>query len=381
MKYYLYIVLFIISFSACTFETPKDKISSKDKLDCNHSKLNNTTKENKSKFNLDLNQWNESNEMDTSKLFKMVRIPSGSFLMGSEHDSMALPREKPVHKVEVSSFYMDVHEVTNSQFKKFVDATNYVTIAERPIDWEEMKKQLPPGTRKPPEDDLQPGSLVFSSPKNIVNLADFSNWWKWVKGACWKHPLGPESDIANKANHPVVQIAYQDAIAYANWAGKRLPTEAEWEWAAKGGLLSNYYPWGNEQVGSGEVKCNYWSGKFPTENSKKDGFYYTAPVISYQPNGYGLYNMAGNVWEICSDWFDENYYQDCFKLGLIKNPQGPAKSNYSMEPYEKKRVTRGGSFLCNDSYCASYRVTARMPFSEDSGTNHTGFRCVSDIEK
>ena len=144
MKYYLYIVLFIVSFSACTFETPKDKISSKDKLDCNHSKLNNTTKENKSKFNLDLNQWNESNEMDTSKLFKMVRIPSGSFLMGSEHDSMALPREKPVHKVEVSSFYMDVHEVTNSQFKKFVDATNYVTIAERPIDWEEMKKQLPP---------------------------------------------------------------------------------------------------------------------------------------------------------------------------------------------------------------------------------------------
>ena len=350
MKYYLYIVLFIVSFSACTFETPKDKISSKDKLDCNHSKLNNTTKENKSKFNLDLNQWNESNEMDTSKLFKMVRIPSGSFLMGSEHDSMALPREKPVHKVEVSSFYMDVHEVTNSQFKKFVDATNYVTIAERPIDWEEMKKQLPPGTRKPPEDDLQPGSLVFSSPKNIVNLADFSNWWKWVKGACWKHPLGPESDIANKANHPVVQIAYQDAIAYANWAGKRLPTEAEWEWAAKGGLLSNYYPWGNEQVGSGEVKCNYWSGKFPTENSKKDGFYYTAPVISYQPNGYGLYNMAGNVWEICSDWFDENYYQDCFNLGLVKNPQGPSYSNYRLEPYEKKRVTRGGSFLCNDSY-------------------------------
>jgi formylglycine-generating enzyme required for sulfatase activity len=179
----------------------------------------------------------------------------------------------------------------------------------------------------------------------------------------------------------VVQIAYQDALAYANWAGKRLPTEAEWEWAAKGGLLSNHFPWGNEKVNSGEAKCNYWSGTFPVENSKEDGFYYTAPVISYKTNGYGLYNMAGNVWEICSDWFDENYYQDCYKLGLIKNPQGPSKSNYSMEPYEKKRVTRGGSFLCNDSYCASYRVTARMPFSEDSGTNHTGFRCVSEIKK
>ena len=381
MKYYIYILLFIISFSACTFETPKDKIISTEELDCNHSSLSNTEHDNKSKFTLDLNLWNESNELDTSKLFDMVRIPSGFFLMGSEHDSMALPREKPAHKVEVNSFYMDVHEVTNSQFKKFVDATHYITIAERPIDWEEMKKQLPPGTQKPSEDDLQPGSLVFSSPKNVVNLADFSNWWKWVKGACWKHPLGPESGIANKANHPVVQIAYEDALAYANWAGKRLPTEAEWEWAAKGGLLSNHYPWGNEKVNSGEVKCNYWSGKFPTENSKEDGFYYTAPVISYKPNGYGLYNMAGNVWEICSDWFDENYYQYCYNLGLIKNPQGPAKSNYSMEPYEKKRVTRGGSFLCNDSYCASYRVTARMPFSEDSGTNHTGFRCVSDIEK
>lgn len=381
MKYYLYIVLFIISFSGCIFETVKDKTLSKEELDCNHSSPSNNEQDNKSKFTLDLNLWNESNKLDTSKLFHMVRIPSGSFLMGSKDDLMALPREKPVHKVEVNCFYMDVHEVTNAQFKEFVDATNYITIAERPIEWEEMKKQLPPGTQKPSEDDLQPGSLVFSSPKNVVNLADFSNWWKWVKGACWKHPLGPESDIANKSNHPVVQIAYQDALAYANWAGKRLPTEAEWEWAAKGGLLSNYYPWGNEKVSSGEVKCNYWSGKFPTENSKEDGFYYTAPVVSYQPNGYGLYNMAGNVWEICSDWFDENYYQDCFNLGLVKNPQGPSKSNYSLEPYEKKRVTRGGSFLCNDSYCASYRVTARMPFSEDSGTNHTGFRCVSDIEK
>ena len=381
MKYYIYSISFIISFSACTFKKPNDKIISKEELDCNHPSLANSEHEKISKFTADLNQWNESNELDTSKLFHMVKIPSGSFLMGSEDDSMALPREKPVHEVEVNSFYMDVHEVTNSQFKKFIDATGYITVAERPIDWEEMKKQLPPDVQKPSEDDLQPGSLVFSSPKNVVNLADFSNWWKWVKGACWKHPLGPGSGIDNKSNHPVVQIAYEDALAYANWAGKRLPTEAEWEWAAKGGLLQKYYPWGNERVNNGEQKCNYWSGKFPTENSKEDGFYYTAPVISYQPNGYGLYNMAGNVWEICSDWFDENYYQDCYNLGLIKNPQGPPKSNYSLEPYEKKRVTRGGSFLCNDSYCSSYRVTARMPFSEDSGTNHTGFRCVSDIEK
>ena len=165
-----------MSFSACSFETTKDKINSTHELDCNHSSISNTEMDNQNKFTLDLNLWNESNEMDTSKLFKMVRIPSGSFLMGSENDSIALPREKPVHKVEVNSFYMDVHEVNNSQFKKFVDATNYITIAERPIYWEEMKKQLPPGTQKPSEDDLQPGSLVFSSPKNVVNLANFSNW-------------------------------------------------------------------------------------------------------------------------------------------------------------------------------------------------------------
>lgn len=310
----------------------------------------------------------------------MVLIPGGEYLMGSENPE-AYPNEKPIHKVKVDSFLMDKYEVTNSQFKEFIKATGYITTAEKKINWDEMKKQLPRGSSKPPDSILAPGSLIFKEIKYSTKLNDKSAWWKWKQGVSWKKPYGEDSSIENIMDHPVVHVSWDDAVAYANWIEKRLPTEAEWEWAAKGGLLSNHYPWGNEKVNSGEVKCNYWSGKFPTENSKEDGFYYTAPVISYKPNGYGLYNMAGNVWEICSDWFDENYYQYCYNLGLIKNPQGPAKSNYSMEPYEKKRVTRGGSFLCNDSYCASYRVTARMPFSEDSGTNHTGFRCVSDVEK
>jgi formylglycine-generating enzyme required for sulfatase activity len=358
-----------------------DKINSSEELECKQPSITAPDHGEKNNINFDLNLWNESNEVGTGKLYQMVKIPSGSFLMGAENDSMALPRETPVHEVKISSFYMDAHEVTNVQFKKFVDATGYITVAERPIDWELMKKQLPPGTLKPAEEDLQPGSLVFNSPENLVNLNDFSSWWTWVHGANWKSPLGPQSNIDNKGNHPVVQIAYSDALAYAEWSGKRLPTEAEWEWAAKGGLSNNNYPWGNEHVSQGELKCNYWSGKFPNLNTKLDGFYYTSPVMNYKPNRYGLYDMSGNVWEICLDWFDENYYQECKKMGVIKNPQGPNKSNYSLEPFEKKRVTRGGSFLCNDSYCASYRVTARMPFSEDSGTNHTGFRCVFGISE
>lgn len=379
MRFSIYYIVVIIVFSSCEMSSTEDKINLSAELQCKQPTLIAVDQDEKNNINFDLNLWNESNEVDTVKLYQMVKIPSGSFLMGAEDDSMALVRETPVHEVKISSFYIDVHEVTNSQFKKFVDATGYITVAERPIDWELMKKQLPPGTLKPAEEDLQPGSLVFRSPENSVNLNDFSSWWSWVRGANWKNPLGPQSNIDNKGNHPVVQIAYNDALAYAEWSGKRLPTEAEWEWAAKGGLLRNNYPWGNEHVSKGELKCNYWSGEFPTQNTKLDGFYYTAPVMNYKPNSYGLYDMAGNVWEICLDWFDENYYQECEKMGVVKNPQGPKKSNYSLEPYEKKRVTRGGSFLCNDSYCASYRVTARMPFSEDSGTNHTGFRCVSDL--
>ena len=292
---------------------------------------------------------------------------------------MGSSRENPKHKVKVSSFYMDANEVTNAQFAKFVEETGYLTIAERPVDWEEMKKNLPPNTPKPPAANLQPGSLVFYAPERVYNLDDISQWWQWVNGADWKHPEGPGSSIEGKENYPVVQVCYYDALAYCKWAGKRLPTEAEWEWAARGGLEDNLYPWGLEHVEADKPKCNYWTGTFPIENTEEDGYYYSAPVRTYKPNGFGLYDMGGNVWEFCSDFFDEDFYKKNVD-NISVNPKGPTKTYYPREPYEAKRVSRGGSFLCSDdSYCSSYRVSARMPSSEDSAMNHTGFRCVKDL--
>lgn len=309
---------------------------------------------------------------------EMVLIPAGTYEMGASDSQWALPREFPKHKVHVDAFYMDVHEVTNRQFRSFVEATGYVTIAERPVDWEELKKQLPPGTPKPPAEALRPGSMVFIQPAEVQNLMDYSQWWQWVTGANWKNPQGPGSSIEGKDDHPVVHVAYYDALEYAKWAGKRLPTEAEWEWAARGGLDDALYPWGTEYVEEGTPKCNYWTGTFPTSNSEADGYYYSAPVKSFPPNGYGLYDMAGNVWEICSDWFDEGYYRTFDPNKVADNPKGPEKSNYSQDQYDPRRVVRGGSFLCNDNYCSSYRVSARMPTSQDTGMIHTGFRCVRD---
>ena len=274
---------------------------------------------------------------------------------------------------------MDIHEVTNAQFAAFVNSTGYKTISEKPIDWEKMKLQLPPNTPKPSDEILEAGSMVFKAPEDIYNLLDFSQWWKWVKGANWKHPNGPDSDIIGLENHPVVHIAYQDALGYAKWKGKRLPTEAEWEWAARGGLKNQIYPWGSNPVEAENPKCNYWSGTFPTNNNKKDGYELTAPVMQFSPNGYGLFDMAGNVWEICNDWYDENYYSSFKKGETADNPQGPKTWNYPREPYDPKRVIRGGSYLCNDSYCSSYRVSARMPNSQETGMSHTGFRCVKDL--
>lgn len=307
----------------------------------------------------------------------LILIKGGTYLQGSGGDQWTLPRELPQHQVQVNSFYMQEHEVTNAEFALFVKQTGYKTTAEKPVDWEQLKKELPPGTPKPSDDMLLPGSMVFVAPTSITGLEDFSQWWRWIKGADWKHPLGPDSNLSGKENHPVVHISYFDAQAYAKWAGMRLPTEAEWEWAARGGLKDATYPWGNEHVGKGTAKCNYWTGKFPMENTQEDGFYYTAPVKSYKPNGYGLYDMAGNVWEMCSDKMDVDYYQ---KLANAKtqNPKGPDKYNYPQDPSASKRVVRGGSFLCNDSYCSSYRVSARMANSEDTGMNHTGFRLVKN---
>ncbi|MDE5439106.1 formylglycine-generating enzyme family protein [Elizabethkingia meningoseptica] len=311
--------------------------------------------------------------------YGMALIPAGSFNMGSNGDEWAREWEFPQHEVSVKSFYMDIHEVTNAEFEKFVKATGYVTTAEKPVDWETMKKELPPDTPKPSDEDLMPGSMVFAAPESVNGLQDYSQWWRWVKGADWRHPLGPKSDIKGKENHPVVHVSYYDAMAYAQWIGKRLPTEAEWEWAARGGFSNKIYPWGDEHISKGAAKANYWSGEFPVKNTEADGFYYTAPVGSFPPNNYGLYDMAGNVWEMCSDWFSENYYQSFSSNKPVSNPKGPSKPYYPSEPFASKRVVRGGSFLCNDSYCASYRVSARMPSSEDTGMIHTGFRLVKDI--
>lgn len=307
----------------------------------------------------------------------MVYIEGAEFVMGG-NNKQASPDEYPNHKVKLKGFWIDVTEVTNAQFKKFVDATGYVTTAEQKPDWEQLKKQLPPGTQKPDESMLVAASLIFKPTTAAVPLNDYSQWWTWAEGASWKHPHGPKSDIKGKEQFPVVHVSYYDALAYSKWAGKRLPTEAEWEFAARGGLKNQVYPWGNESVNSGKQKANIWQGDFPYKNTLQDKFYYSAPVKSFAPNGYGLYDMAGNVWEWCSDYYDNRYYATINKPEGIANPKGPASSHDPDEPYAIKRVVRGGSFLCNDSYCSGFRVSRRMKTSEDSGMEHLGFRCVQD---
>ena len=307
----------------------------------------------------------------------MVRIPAGSYMMGAD-DKQADADEFPKHKVSVDAFLIDATEVTNAQFAVFVNTTHYVTTAERKPDWEELKKQLPPNTPKPSEDKLVASSLVFTPPKQAVELNNYSQWWSWTQGADWRHPDGPNSTINGKDNLPVVQVSWDDAMAYARWAGKRLPTEAEWEWAARGGLVNNIYSWGSEDLDVGKPKANTWEGNFPNINTKRDGYYGLAPVKSYAPNGYGLYDMAGNVWEWCSDWYRNDYYKTNKKDG-VKNPIGPASSLDPEEPYTPKKSLRGGSFMCNRSYCTGYRVSRRMKSSADSGCSNTGFRCVRNM--
>lgn len=312
----------------------------------------------------------------------MVWVPGGEFSMGST-DPLARPDESPVHRVRVDGFWMDTTEVTNAMFAAFVAATGYITVAERPIDWDELKKQLPAGTPKPDASMLQPGSLVFTPPDHPVDLARFDLWWSWTPGANWKHPSGPRSDLTGKDAYPVIHVAYEDAVAYATWAGKRLPTEAEWEFAARGGLDGARNGWGNEPVDPS--RCNTWQGHFPDHNTAEDGFAGTAPVRSFPPNGFGLYDMAGNVWEWCSDLYRPDAYARQMLAagtgGVIDNPAGPTASLDPRNPYApESRVHRGGSFLCNDSYCASYRPSARMAAPPDTGMQHLGFRCVATPE-
>ncbi len=306
----------------------------------------------------------------------MVWIPAGNYLIGrvGEH---AKHVEGPSYEVKVDGFWMDETEVTNAQFRKFVEDTDYLTVAERPVDWDEIKEQLPPGTPKPHDSILAPGSLVFQ-PNPAANLYDISQWWAWVNGADWRHPYGPNSSIKGKDNYPVVHIAYEDAQAYAEWAGKALPTEAQWEIAARGGNGNHAFAWGEELTPEGKYLANFYQGRFPDGNIAADGFEKSAPVKSFAPNAYGLYDMIGNVWEWTNDWYRPDTHarnQASGPRGCI-NPEGPAKSFDPQEPLVPKRVTKGGSYLCSEQYCSNYRPSARMATAYDSGQEHLGFRCV-----
>lgn len=320
----------------------------------------------------------ELNSTESNAPEGMVLIPEGVFEMGG-NSAQAYKDEYPVHNVAISAFYLDKTEVTNRQFAAFAEATGYVTVAERNIDWEELKQQVPEGTPKPDDAMLKAGSLVFKPTDGPVDLANYSQWWEWTTGADWRHPEGPDSGIEDRMDHPVVHISWEDAQAYATWAGKRLPTEAEWEWASMGGNQEAKYPWGNQSVEEAYDKANFWQGVFPFKNTEKDGFYGTAPVQSFPPNGYGLYDMAGNVWEWCQDKYDVDAYQRYAQQELTSNPTGSDRYADPREPYTPKHIIRGGSFLCSDDYCSGYRVSRRMSSSKDSGFNHTGFRCAKDL--
>ena len=287
--------------------------------------------------------------------------------------------EFPRHNVKVSAFYMDAYEVSNLEFAEFVQATGYITTAEKNIDWEVLRLELPPGTPKPPDSVLKAGSLVFESLERPVELNHYWEWWSWTTGADWRHPEGPGSSIEDRMDHPVVHVSWEDANAYAQWKGKRLPSEAEWEWASSGGRQDFKYPWGNKPIDEAYSNANFWQGVFPNQNLELDGFYATAPVGSYPANPYGLFDMAGNVWEWCLDKYDVNGYSKDAEKGVAIDPEGSADYYDPREPYSEKHVIRGGSFLCNESYCSGYRISRRMSSSKDSGFNHTGFRCVKDL--
>ncbi len=293
---------------------------------------------------------------------EMVFIKGGRFIMGSKDFQDALP----LHGVTVNNFWMDAHEVTNAEFAVFVKATGYLTVAERKLDPADY-----PGV---PADKLVPGSAVFTPPAQKVSLDDPLQWWQYVPGADWKHPQGPATNLQGKQNDPVVQVCYIDAAAYAKWAGKRLPTEAEWEYAALGGKTGQKYYWGNELKPGGHWAANIFQGSFPEGNTSEDGYATLAPVKSFAPNGYGLYDMEGNVWEWCSDLYQPGYY----KNSAATNPKGPKTSYDPDEPGVEKHVQRGGSFLCSDAYCIRYKAGSRGKGETSSAGNNLGFRCVND---
>ncbi|MDR7133071.1 formylglycine-generating enzyme required for sulfatase activity [Lysobacter niastensis] len=299
----------------------------------------------------------------------MVRIPGGSFLMGSDHH---YPEEAPAHKVAVDGFWIDTHSVTNSQFARFVAATGYVTLAERPADPADYPGADPAL--------LAPSSVVFLQPPGPVDLRNHFNWWSYVPGADWRHPYGPQSSIEGKDDYPVVHVAFEDALAYSQWAGKSLPTEAEWEFAARGGLDGAEFCWGDEFTPGGRYMANTWQGEFPWQNLEEDGYLQVAPVGSFEPNGFGLYDMAGNVWEWTTDFYQEHSRIQQHACCTLQNPRGgiAEQSHDPRNPQVKipRRVMKGGSHLCAPNYCRRYRPAARMAQPIDTSTCHLGFRCI-----
>ena len=312
----------------------------------------------------------------------MVWIPGGVFWMGAPkrkeaseiaNDMRDMSDSRPLHQVELEGFWIDETEVTNEQFQKFVDETGYVTIAEIAPKAEDY-----PGA--PPE-NLVAGSVVFSPPAGAVDLRGSSyQWWAYVPGANWKHPEGPDSTIEGKEKHPVVHVGWFDAVEYATWAKKRLPTEAEWELAARGGLDRKGYVWGDEFRPNNKLMANTFQGSFPTKNSLEDGFATTSPVKTFPPNGYGLYDVAGNVWEWANDWYRPEYFETLARNDVTRNPMGPSNSFDPAEPGQAKRVMKGGSFLCTDQYCSRYMPGGRGKGDPVTGTNHLGFRTVKSPE-
>ena len=296
----------------------------------------------------------------------MVWIDGGSFQMGSND---FYSEERPVHAVEVDGFWIDRHQVTVAEFRRFVKATEYVTVAERPLD-PAMYPEADPAL-------LVPGALVFHKTAGPVDLNDYRNWWAYVPGASWRHPEGPDSTLHGRERHPVTQVAYEDAEAYAEWAGKELPTEAEWEFAARGGLEGTAFTWGDEHFPKGKVMANTWQGEFPWENKLLDGYAGTSPVESFPPNGYGLYDMAGNVWEWTSDFFSPTHGEVEHTCCAPRNPRVEETHPDLRHESIPRRVTKGGSHLCAPNYCLRYRPAARQGEAVDTSTAHIGFRCIS----
>jgi formylglycine-generating enzyme required for sulfatase activity len=298
----------------------------------------------------------------------MVWIPGGQFRMGSG-SPLAKPEEGPVHTVAVDGFFIDVNTVTNKRFREFVETTGYVTIAEKVPDVKELMRQLPPGTPPPPAETLVPGSLVFTPTQGEVDLRDWSQWWRFVPGANWRHPRGPGSSIEGLDDHPVVHVAWDDAVVFAAWAGTRLPTEAEWEYAARAGNEHAEHVWGAASWDSIHPQAHIYAGVFPTHDAT------TSPVGAHAPNAYGLFDMSGNVWQWTSDAFQADTYRRDAANRVTRNPIGVDTASTPM------RTLRGGSYLCNDSYCRGYRLSARSPNARDSGASHIGFRTVMTVDQ